>query len=220
MLTSRAAAAGQTMVRVVTAAGRVSREQVLTTSDPGVVELRGTLRLPPLRRTTGSHSRQAITVRSGPLARTARTGRLHGRHGATTVPSTRSLDGAPVLDSHDEVLGLATLSGTHLRVIPLARLRVPLSARPVESSPSLIQIVLLLFIFGLATGVAGILMRRRVTRQGRRSTIEFARLRAPRQSPAPLAESEHDVQIVLRRRPPDEPLSNVTLQRRPPAERT
>ena len=218
LLTTRAAVGTATIVKVVARDGQVETATVVSTTDPKLVQLRGALLLPPLHRDRVAIGRANISAVSGPLSGTVvESGETAGRGRGTTLSARRALEGAPIVDATDGVIGVATADGRHLTVVPVAGLRaVIVRARPSRSRAarsSLIGLVAILFAFGIGSGAARIAARRNIAhRLARRSiTRQLRTVRPPAISP----EADTGVHVVLRRRSAYEPSPDVRLLRRP-----
>lgn len=135
LLTTAAAVGTSRSVTLVVPGGQSETATVIPTSDTRLVQLRGRLKLAPLRgeqhRTAGS----SLTLVTGPLdgSRTI-AGELRSAAGETTLGASPSYEGAPLLSDRGFVEGVATERGAQVWLLGVRRLRVLPTATTEETS--------------------------------------------------------------------------------------
>lgn len=201
LLTTRRAVAGAPSVDVVTATGEHETVRVTATAVRGLVLLAGHIALPALGAAGPGAAAVAgpVVAQAGPLDGGRRQrGRFVDGSRVTTMRAAAPYEGAPVLDGHGRVAGVATRHGQRL-----AALRVSgLGAEAGGGGTSAIVVVLLVLAVLLAVGAASTLVVRRRRRDEQAGAVRSTGAEPP-------------VDVALRPRTHHPPAEGVQLRRRP-----
>jgi hypothetical protein len=222
LLTTKRAVGGRWSVKLVTAGGRTEIAAVVPTNDSRVVQLRGPLRLAALRGGGVLRAPSVISVASGPRSGSrVEVGKvLSVPNRATSLAAGAGFEGGPILDARGRVIGIATSRRGRIAAFPVRGLRAistkPTPVSPSGSSPSLVAVVAIVFAFGVGVGAARVAIRMRVAQRLAERSNRRRQPRSPLAGPIGGSSAEHDtgVHVVLRPRPPDEPVPDVRLRSR------